>query len=332
MAKKYDLVTIGDCVVDTFIELQEAKVTCDADGERCEISMQFGEKIPYKSYKVVAGVGNPANVAVAAARMGLKTGFLTAVGADAGGKDILALYKKEKISNEFVHVNAKVPTNQHFVLNFNAERTILVKHNEFQYVDPMKLSKKTDWIYFSSLGEHSLPFHAKIASYLKKNPGVRMGFNPNTYQLRFGADKLKDIYARTHVLFVNREEAAVIAKTKSLDIPFLFDKLHKLGPEIVVITDGPKGAYASHGEHRYFMPPYPDPKPPISRTGAGDAFSAGFMCALIHGLPVREALKWGPIESMHVVQFFGAQTGLLPKAQLLSILKKAPKSYQPKMI
>jgi sugar/nucleoside kinase (ribokinase family) len=80
------------------------------------------------------------------------------------------------------------------------------------------------------------------------------------------------------------------------------------------------------------MPPYPDPKPPISRTGAGDAFSAGFFSALICGMSVPEALRWAPIESMHVVQYFGAQTGLLTKPELLKILKKAPKSYQPKFL
>jgi sugar/nucleoside kinase (ribokinase family) len=133
-------------------------------------------------------------------------------------------------------------------------------------------------------------------------------------------------------LFVNREEAARILNTKKLDIPPLFNGLHKLGPKVIVITDGPKGAYASDGNSRYFMPPYPDPKPPISRTGAGDAFSTGFLSALMYGLPVHDALRWAPIESMHVVQFFGAQTGLLTKPKLIGLLKKAPKQYQPKPI
>ena len=89
-----------------------------------------------------------------------------------------------------------------------------------------------------------------------------MGFNPGTFQLRFGAEKLRDIYKHTYVLFVNREEAAFILHTKNEDVKTLFKGLHKLGPKVVVITDGPKGAYASDGINQYFMPPYPDPKPP----------------------------------------------------------------------
>jgi ribokinase len=262
----------------------------------------------------------------------LNAAIITAVGGDHYGQEIFDMYHKEGVSTEFVKVNTKKPTNYHFVLTFQAERTILVKHQEYEYADPQKLDSKTEWIYFSSLGEHSLPYHKKLAEYLKKHPQVKMGFNPNTFQLMFGAKKLKDIYKHTYVLFVNREEAEHILGTKKDDIKFLFAGLHKLGPKIVVITDGPKGAYASDGTSQWFMPPYPDPKAPISRTGAGDAFSTGFFCALIYGLPIHEALRWAPIESMHVVQFFGAQTGLLTKSKLLGYLKKAPKSYQAKML
>jgi sugar/nucleoside kinase (ribokinase family) len=231
-----------------------------------------------------------------------------------------------------VKVNKGKPTNYHFVLNYKAERTILIKHEDYSYYDPRELDGSTDWLYFSSIAEHTLPFHKKVVEYLKKHPDVKMGFNPGTFQLRFGLEKIREVYKYTYVLFVNREEAAFILGTKNEDIKFLCEGLHKIGPKVVVITDGPKGAYASNGTAIYFMPPYPDPKPPISRTGAGDAFATGFLCALIYGLPVHDALRWAPIESMHVVQFFGAQTGLLTKPKLLALLKKAPKNYLPKTI
>ncbi|MBM3257295.1 MAG: carbohydrate kinase family protein [Candidatus Liptonbacteria bacterium] len=330
---KYDLICIGDVVMDAFIGLHEASVHCDLNHRRCELCMSFADKIPYESLTIAAAVGNASNVAVGASRLGLKTAILTAVGKDQYGEEIKAVYRKEKVGTEFVKVNPKKPTNYHFVLTYKAERTILVKHEEFEYYDPKSLDARTKWIYFSSIGEHTLPLHHKIAAYLKRHPEVRMGFNPGTFQLRFGVEALKGIYEHTYVLFVNREEAERMTKKGSgTEIPELMNALHALGPKIVVITDGPNGAYASDGACRYFMPMYPDPKPPISRTGAGDAFSTGFLSALIYGLPVPEALAWAPIESMHVVQFFGAQTGLLTKKQLLQFLKKAPKDYKPKAL
>jgi sugar/nucleoside kinase (ribokinase family) len=331
--EKYNLICIGDVVMDAFIKLHEASVHCDLNHERCQLCMSFADKIPYESLTMAPAVGNASNVAVGAARLGLKTAILTAVGRDQYGKDILNVYEKEGVGTEFVRINAGKPTNYHFVLTFQAERTILVKHEKFAYANPALLDKRTDWLYFSSIGEHTLPFHHKVAVYLEKHPHVRMGFNPGTFQLRFGTKNLKGIYRHTYVLFVNREEAEQVARKGSgADIKELFDALHKLGPKVVAITDGPKGAYASDGTCAYFMPSYPDPKPPISRTGAGDAFSTGFMSALIYGLPVYDALRWAPIESMHVVQFFGAQAGLLSKRALLKFLEKAPKGYKPRVL
>lgn len=330
--KKHDLVCIGDVVMDAFITLKEAKVEWDKAHEHPRISMSFADKIPYESLFVATAVGNASNVAVGARRLGLDVAMLTSIGKDDYGEKILDWYKKEGVDSKYVKVNRNLPTNYHFVLSYEAERTILIKHQKYTYHQPSELGTGTDWIYFSSIADHTLPFHHKLASYLKKHPDVRMGFNPGTFQLRFGVKEIADVYAHTYALFVNREEAAFILGTKNEDIPFLMKGLHKLGPKVVVITDGPNGAYASDGDDIYFMPPYPDPKKPISRTGAGDAFATGFLSALIYGLPVHEALRWGPIESMHVVQSYGAQTGLLSKRALTTFLKKAPKKYVAKKL
>jgi len=331
MKHNYDLIAIGDCTMDAFIRLHDASVHCDLHHERCQLCMSFATKIPYETLNVVPAVGNSSNVAVGIARLGLRSAIMTAVGDDYYGKQILDVYKREGVSREFVKVNKGKETNYHFVLNFRAERTILIKHHEYEYYDP-KAIDNVGWIYFSSMGENTLPFHKKLARHLINHPKIKMGFNPGTFQLQLGRKKLKDIYERTYVLFVNREEAGQILETKDNNLEALCKGLHRLGPKIIVITDGPKGSYASDGASRYFMPSYPDPAPPFSRTGAGDAFSTGFMAALIYGLPVPEALQWAPINSMNVVRFTGAQKGLLTKSELMKFLKKAPKSYKPKKI
>jgi len=329
--QKHKLICIGDVVMDAFVVLEKASVHAHPDKEHLEICMPFADKVPYGSLQVVPADGNASNVAIGAKRMGIHTSILTSIGKDDYAKKILDWYRKEGVGTKYIKVNKGKPTNYNFILSYGPERTILIKHQDYEYYNPEHLGA-TDWIYFSSIGEHTLPFHKKVVEYLKKHPNVKMGFNPGTFQLQFGAKKLKEIYRHTHVLFVNREEAEEVSGIKHDDIKKLMHDLHAIGPKIVVITDGPDGAYASDGDSCYFMPPYPDPKPPISRTGAGDAFATGFLSALIYGLPISKALTWAPIESMHVVQFFGAQTGLLKKSALLKFLKSAPKTYKPKSI
>jgi ribokinase len=132
------------------------------------------------------------------------------------------------------------------------------------------------------------------------------------------------------VLILNREEAALVGGGKHDDIHDLFNHLHKLGPRTVVITDGPQGAYASDGEKRLQMPLYPDPAPPVDRTGAGDSFASTFVAALIKGNSIEGALQWAPINSMNVVQKVGAQAGLLSEKALEKYLRESPDWYRPK--
>jgi ribokinase len=332
MKQKYDLVSIGDCTIDAFIKLNDAEVHCKLGHKYCELCLSFADKVPYESLTVVPAVGNSSNVAVGTARLGLKSAAFTAVGGDYFGKQVLAAYQKEKVGVEFVRRNLGLPTNYHFVLSFHAERTILIKHQNFSYFEPSRIGGQVLWLYFSSMGSHTLAFHHKLARYLKSHPQVRMAFNPGTFQLKLGVRTLKDIYRRTEVLFVNREEAQRILNIKNSSVKVLFKGLHRLGPKIVAITDGPDGAYGSDGEKQYFMPKYPDPKAPLERTGAGDAFATGFLSALIRGLSVTDALRWGPVNSMSVVQQVGAQKGLLTRGQMQDLLKKAPKNYHVRKI
>lgn len=329
--QKYDLVAVGDTTIDTFIRLHEASIHCDLNHKNCRLCMSFADKIPYETLDVVPAVGNSSNVAVGAARLGLRTAILTAIGRDYYGDKILETYRKEKVGREFVKINRGEETNNHFVLNFKAERTILIKHHRYQYFEPAAIGA-APWVYFSSMGEHAALFTQKLARHLRAHPQIKMGFNPGTFQLKMGAKKLKDIYRHTHVLFVNREEACKILNIKNQNVKLAFKGLHKLGPKIVAITDGPKGAYGSDGERQYFMPIYPDPKPPFERTGCGDSFASGFMAALAAGRPMAEAFLWGPANAVSVLQHTGAQKGLLSSSQLRNLLRNAPKNYHPRKI
>jgi sugar/nucleoside kinase (ribokinase family) len=230
-----------------------------------------------------------------------------------------------------VRINPGKVSNYHYVLWYKEERTILIKHEEYDYHWPhLRPTETPRWVYFSSISEHAIEYHDQVADWLDANPSVHLAFQPGTFQMKAGTERLKRIYKRSAVLILNREEAALVGGGNHADINDLIDKLHALGPQVVVVTDGPKGAYASDGNQRLRMPLYPDPKPPLERTGAGDAFAAAFVAAAAKGLSLEDALRWAPIESMSVVQQVGAQAGLLKEKDLLKLLQDAPADYKPK--
>lgn len=330
---KHDFVAIGDITIDAFIDLskKDASVVCDIDGKPCQLIMNFGEKLPYENVTVIPAVGNSPNAAVSAHRLGLKAALVANVGHDRNGKDCIDALRKEGVATDYVRSHEGRLTNYHYVLRYGAERTILIKHEHYPYMLP-RFPLPPRYLYFSSVGENSLPFHHEIAEYVKANPETKLIFQPGTFQIRLGKKELADIYAVTEVFFCNKEEAQYILETKDDDIKKLLKGIKELGPKIPVITDGAKGAYALDGDTAWFMPIYPDPAPPVDRTGAGDSFASTFSAALALGLDVKTALAWGPINSMSVVQYIGAQRGLLTKAQLEKHLQNAPKDYLAKEI
>lgn len=327
--KQYDFVGVGDIVTDAFIRLKEATVECNPDGCK-KICMNFGDKIPYERVDIVPAVGNSVNATVSASRLGLKSALVTNLGDDYYGKECVDTLRKEGVATDFVKAHKGKKTNYHYALVYNAERTILIKHEEYDYSFPNIGSPK--WLYLSSLGENSLPFHGEIEKYLNDHPEVKLSFQPGTYQMRFGKEALAGIYKKADIFFCNKEEAQKILGNKESDVKKLMQMLHQLGPKIVSITDGPDGAYASDGKNAWFLTTYPDPKPPINRTGAGDAYASTFTTAIALGKAVEEAMTWGPINSMSVVQKIGARAGLLSMKELLGYLVKAPHDYKPKLI
>jgi sugar/nucleoside kinase (ribokinase family) len=292
--------------------------------------MPFGTKLPYDHFEIIEAVGNAANAAVAFARLGLDSSFVTNVGADTHGRDMIKALDKQDVDTRFVRINRGKKSNYHYVLWYKEERTILIKHEEYDYHWPHLHPKETPkWVYFSSISDHAIQYHDQVADWLDENPDVKLAFQPGTFQMAAGTHRLKRIYARSEVLILNREEAVLVGGGNHEDMHDLFNKLHELGARIVVITDGPNGAYASDGEHRFQMPLYPDPAPPIDRTGAGDSFASTFVAALIKGNTIEGALQWAPINSMSVVQKVGAQAGLLTEKELEHFLRHSPDWYKP---
>lgn len=331
MEQQLDFVGIGDTVVDAFIHLKDEEAHVDkghhVDEHTKEICMAFGTKIPYDFVKVVYAVGNSANACVSASRLGLKSALITNLGNDDDGRKCLESLTKDGVNTGYIKQHDTIKTNYHYVLWYSDERTILIKHEDFPYTLPLG-DIGPRWLYLSSLNEYSLPFHHEIATYLAKHPETKLAFQPGSFQIRLGVEALKDLYAHTEVFFCNVEEARTILKTSEPEPKNLARMMTELGPKIVVITDGPNGAYVFDGKDAWYMPIYPDPKPPYERTGAGDSFASTFIAALALGKEPSEAITWAPINSMSVVQKIGAQEGLLHRPELEKYLAEAPADYK----
>lgn len=324
MEKPLEFVAIGDTVIDAFIKLKVGHLQETAQG--VEYCIPYGVKMPFEEVTVVPAVGNSANAAVAAARLGVTSALVSFLGNDENGDACLKRLIDEDVITDYIVREDGKPTNYHYVLWYGDDRTILIKHAPFVSKFPEEI-KDIEWIYLSSLGEHARDLHFEIVDYKKKNPDVRIAFQPGTFQLALKRD-LDELYKVTSVLCMNKEEAQGLLETDEHDMKKLLDGLENLGPKTVLITDGHNGAYMKTDNSYFNMPIFPDIAPPLERTGAGDAFFSTFVSYLTKGYDPAYAIKRAPINSMNVVQYVGAQEGLLSEQEIEKHLEQAPESYK----
>jgi len=325
-----DFLAIGDTVIDAFIKLTDTDridIQGESGHENFKICIPFADKIPYEEVYVVNAVGNAANAAVSASRLGLKTALVSNVGDDQNGKDCLDSLMGDGVSTEFIKINEGVKTNYHYVLWHKTERTILIKHEKYSYVLPDIGEPK--WIYFSSVSKTAFPFHDTVADYLEAHKDTKLAFQPGKNEISLGKEKLTKLYACTEIFFCNVEEARTILEMQDADILELSKAMAALGPKIVSISDGPNGAYLYEGGELWKIPLYPDIADPVDRTGAGDAFASTIVAGMALGMSPLEAFSFGPINSMSVVQEIGAQKGLLSREKIEEYRKNAPAEYKP---
>lgn len=347
--QEFDFIGIGDVVTDAFIGIDsvsilDREVAMPGTSGPDLMAMSYGDKIPFKWHKIIAGVGNSANASVSATRLGLKAAYVANVGDDEYGAGQIKALEQNNVDIQFISTHEGQKSNYHYVISHNADRTILVKHTEFDYQLPGIGTPK--WIYLSSLAENSLPHQLKIAEFVESKKGeTKLAFQPGTFQIKLGVEALKPVYEQSELFFCNVEEAKKILYAyknelepqveeaeqtdgRKASVKILLEEMKAVGPTIPVITDGPDGAYMRNTDGAmYWMPMYPDPKPPIERTGAGDSFSSTFTAIYAETGDALEALKIGPINSMNVVQHIGAQEGLQGREEIRHHLDNAPEHY-----
>jgi len=308
-----DLLTIGDCSIDLFMKVDANFVSPEEGPEHQQICFFHGSKVPVEAFETSIA-GNACNVAVACQKLGLKTAIYTELGKDQNGQRIIREMAAKEIDTSFCIENEGTPTNVHAIIVHAGERTIFSYHEPRNY----KLYDWTTpkWIFYSSLAKGFEKFQKELVTYLAKNKQTGIAFNPGTQQLREGLKHLTNILKITDVLFVNKEEAELLIEKEEDNILKLHQNLQELGPKLTVITDGSNGSSALTGETLEKMGIYKTKEAILDKTGAGDAYASGFLAALFHNKPLREAMKWGTINAASVMTEIGAIRGLKTKEEL----------------
>ena len=314
----FNLTTIGDIVIDTHVNIDDASLECKLKNKPCQICFDYASKIPISNSFQSLG-GNAANVAVGATKLGLRSNIISSLGEDSNGKLALEELAKFKVNTENVIVEEKNQTRYSVVLSFQSERTILSYHGKRKYALPKKMPA-TEWVYFTGLSKGFEKLQLQFLKWKKSHPSVSLVFNPGSYQIKEAMDYVLEMVAQSDILIVNLQEAEKILNTtmkKVKKVSVLINRLLQLGAKEVVITDAANGAYVGDMTETWHMKSFPVKI--VAKTGAGDAFSSGYIVARSLDYNRPQSLRWGISNSCGVISKVGAQNGLLSKTQIKTI-------------
>ncbi|OPL08657.1 MAG: hypothetical protein AVO33_09575 [delta proteobacterium ML8_F1] len=307
----YDLIALGELLID-FAPQEEAWV-----------------------YKANPG-GAPANVAVAAAKLGLRTAFVGKVGRDAFGQLLYRTLKDEGVDPSGLVMTDEAPTTLAFVTldpQGDREFTFYRRHS----ADTLLRVEDINEAMFRDLkvfhcGSLSLTHDNARAATLKaleaaRAAGARISYDPNYRALLWDNEEqaieaMKSLLPLTDILKISEEELALITREKTLGKGL--EALKAYGIEIIVVTRGAAGAVLLH-EGRV-IPVAPFRVTAVDTTGAGDAFMGALLYQLIAVRPARleEAVTFANAAGALCATGSGAIPSLGKKEDIEKILAGSP--------
>lgn len=310
------MLCIGAAVQDIFLShSEEFDPVSEKSTHESFMKLELGAKADVNKIDFSTG-GGAMNAAVTFARQGLEAAFIGKIADDPAGAAVLADLDKENINAQHMSYSKKYNTGYSVILLApTGERTILTyrgasthyRLENFQHVRDIK----ADWLFLSTLSGNF-----ELLEYLLRwahRNGVKVAFNPGKGELK-DPQRLANALQYLEVLSVNKEEAQQFVDgntTKELaaglaeSVPY------------VLISDGPNGAVATDGKVLVSAGLYKD-VPVLDRTGAGDAFSSGFVSQVALGRDLQQAITFASANSTSVVEKIGAKAGILHGSHKLS--------------
>ncbi len=319
--RDFDILCVGNANIDTFLHVDEETLHCNLDENTDELRIKHGEKIPVTFSEFLLG-GGASNVAVGVTRLGFSAGLVAEIGDDELSLIIRNTLAREGVFRTHLIQTHGAKTSFAVGIDFKRERTLFVQHvprkHDFSFDDVT-----AKWIYIGGLGDEWKTAYERAVEFVQKK-NVKLAFAPGTKQVNAGLDEIKNVIAKTDILFVNKEEAQRISNFKFLNsnqdsndqMNQLLKLVKDLGPKMVVITDGERGSWVIDDSGAICHEGASDSMP-VEKTGAGDAYASGFLSAIMLGKNIQEAMAWGTKNASFVIQKVGSQPGLLRREEIL---------------
>lgn len=278
-----------------------------------------GETVGQATFSQAFG-GKGANQAVAAKRAGGQINFITCLGNDVLGQNMLQALTSEGINTDHVFIDQKNPTGIALILvDEQGENSIAVAPGANNTLTPALIDEARFVISGSDfvLLQMEIPLETVIyVLEFASSLGKKVLLNPApAYELD------EKLFKRLHILVMNEAEAETMTgikvRTKN-EAVLAADEVLKKGTEIAIITLGEKGVYYATKRERKWIEAYRVQA--IDTTAAGDIFCGTLAAALHKNHKLTEALKFASAAAAISVTKMGAQPSAPTEQEIKAFL------------
>jgi ribokinase len=284
-----DLLVIGDVDADVYVSSPRPPAR--------------GEKVLGTLLGVYAG-GMAANVACAAARLGLRAGIVSRIGDDALGRFALDYFAELGVDARWVEVCDDIKTYVGAItIHEDGEKSIVVADGGALFPSPEGLR---DVSFAGVRAVHIVPFDvqgALEAARRAKSSGCLLSVDLERTMVD-GARALVDLVALTDILFCNHFTAVSLGGSVDEGMSML----RAMGAGMVVMTAGDQGATLSFDDELTRLPAAPATV--VDASGAGDCFAAGFLLATLRGDTRQDAARCAAEVAAQAIGVVGGSHGV----------------------
>lgn len=316
----FQIICIGSSSKDIFFPTKEGQILDTPEDITAQKKMVFELGAKYHIDNRFEALGGCAvNVACGLRRLNISSACYATLGTDSIGQWIEAELRKENVGVDFIQKENCLTGLSAIVVDENSGERIIFSNQEAN--ERLKINseeiKNFNWISVTDLSGNWQDALKTVENVFNEN-AVKISYNPRGRNITEDAQSVYDFAKKTEIFFVNKDEAIELVTRVNAEVKdngkindeiFLLDELKKTGAKVAVITDGMRGAWVYDGIDIFHAEVLEVEA--VDSTGAGDAFSSGFLAGYISGKNIEECLKMGIVNSAKVVSYYGAIEGLL---------------------
>ena len=276
-----------------------------------------GETISGEDLAIIPG-GKGANQAVAAARQGTSVAMVGRVGNDSFGPTLLQNLKENKVDTAHVLTDVSTTGTAIIVVDADGQNNIVLSPGANGKVTPDDVEAVSFQDVDTLLLQLEIPLEAVAhATRIARQNGVRVILNPAP------ARPLPDsLLADVDILVPNESELGLLSGQPVADIDSAKSAARALlekGVKTVIVTLGANGALLVTDGQATHVPTFNVEV--VDTTAAGDAFIGGLAAALLKGMSLEEAVRYGNASGALAATKFGAQPSLPTAEEVENLLK-----------